>query len=99
FVDAHTIETGRGLRLRTDKIILSAGGTSRRLPIPGFELTSTHSDAWSLTALPPSMIVVGAGATGGQVASIFQALGTGVQLFQAGPRVLPTEDEDISAVV
>ena len=49
FVDAHTIETGRGLRLRTDKIILSAGGTSRRLPIPGFELTSTHSDAWSLS--------------------------------------------------
>ena len=99
FVDAHTIETGRGLRLRTDKIILSAGGTSRRLPIPGFELTSTHSDAWSLAAVPPSMIVVGAGATGVQVASIFQALGSRVQLFQAGPRILPTEDEDVSAVV
>jgi pyruvate/2-oxoglutarate dehydrogenase complex dihydrolipoamide dehydrogenase (E3) component len=99
FVDAHTIESGRGLRLRTDKIILSAGGTSRRLPIPGFELTSTHSDAWSLAAVPPSMIVVGAGATGVQVASVFQALGSRVQLFQAGPRILPTEDEDISAVV
>ena len=99
FVDAHTIETGRGLRLRTDKIILSAGGTSRKLPIPGFEFTSTHSDAWSLAAIPPSMIVVGAGATGVQVASIFQALGSRVQLFQAGPRILPTEDEDISAVV
>jgi pyruvate/2-oxoglutarate dehydrogenase complex dihydrolipoamide dehydrogenase (E3) component len=99
FVDAHTIETGRGLRLRTDKVILTAGGTSRRLPIPGFELTSTHSDAWSLTAVPPSMIVVGAGATGVQVASIFQALGSEVQLFQAGPRILPTEDEDVSAVV
>jgi pyruvate/2-oxoglutarate dehydrogenase complex dihydrolipoamide dehydrogenase (E3) component len=99
FVDAHTIETGRGLRLQTDKIILSAGGTSRRLPIPGFELTSTHSDAWSLTAVPPSMIVVGAGATGVQVASIFQAFGSRVQLFQAGPRILTTEDEDISTVV
>ena len=99
FVDAHTIETGRGLRLGTDKIILSAGGASRRLPLPGFEWTSTHSDAWSLTAVPPSMIVVGAGATGVQVASIFQALGSRVQLFQAGPRILPTEDEDVSAVV
>jgi pyruvate/2-oxoglutarate dehydrogenase complex dihydrolipoamide dehydrogenase (E3) component len=99
FVDAHTIETGRGLRLGTDKIILSAGGASRRLPLPGFELTSTHSDAWSLTAVPPSMIVVGAGATGVQVASIFQALGSQVQLFQAGPRILPTEDEDVSTVV
>ena len=99
FVDAHTIETGRGLRLRTDKIILSAGGTSRRLPIPGFELTCTHSDAWNLAAVPPSMIVVGAGATGVQVASIFQAFGSQVQLFQAGPRILTTEDEDVSAVV
>ena len=99
FVDPHTIETERGLRLRADKIILSAGGTSRRLPIPGFEWTSTHSDAWSLTAVPPSMIVIGAGATGVQVASIFQAFGSRVQLFQAGPRILPTEDEDVSAVV
>jgi pyruvate/2-oxoglutarate dehydrogenase complex dihydrolipoamide dehydrogenase (E3) component len=99
FLDAHTIETGRGLRLQTDKIILSAGGTSRRLPIPGFELTSTHSDAWSLAAVPLSMIVVGAGATGVQVASIFQALGSRVQMFEAGPRILPTEDEDVSAVV
>ena len=99
FIDAHTVETESGLRLRADKIILSAGGTSRRLPIPGFEWTGTHSDAWSLTAVPPSMIVVGAGATGVQVASIFQALGTQVQLFQAGPRILPTEDEDVSAAV
>ena len=99
FIDAHTVETESGLRLRADKIILSAGGTSRRLPIPGFEWTGTHSDAWSLTAVPPSMIVVGAGATGVQVASVFQAFGTQVQLFQAGPRILPTEDEDVSAAV
>jgi pyruvate/2-oxoglutarate dehydrogenase complex dihydrolipoamide dehydrogenase (E3) component len=99
FIDPHTIETESGLRLRADKIILSAGGTSRRLPIPGFEWTATHSDAWSLTAVPPSMIVVGAGATGVQVASIFQAFGSKVQLFQAGPRILPTEDEDVSAVM
>ena len=99
FVDSHTVETERGLRLRADKIILCAGGTSRRLPLPGFELTATHSDAWSLTAVPPSMIVIGAGATGVQVASIFQAFGSRVQLFQAGPRILPTEDEDVSAVV
>jgi dihydrolipoamide dehydrogenase len=45
------------------------------------------------------MIVVGAGATGAQVASIFNAFGTRVQLFQAGPRILPTEDADVSAAV
>lgn len=47
FVDPHTIETASGLRLHADKIILCAGGTSRRLSIPGFELTATHSDAWA----------------------------------------------------
>ena len=45
------------------------------------------------------MLVVGGGATGVQVASIFNAFGSRVQLFQAGPRILPTEDEDVSAAV
>jgi pyruvate/2-oxoglutarate dehydrogenase complex dihydrolipoamide dehydrogenase (E3) component len=71
FVDQHTIETENGLRAQADKIILCAGGTSRRLAVPGFELTATHSDTWSLTAFPPSMLVIGGGATGAQVASIF----------------------------
>ena len=45
------------------------------------------------------MLVVGAGATGVQVASIFNAFGSQVQLFQTGPRILPSEDEDVSAAV
>jgi dihydrolipoamide dehydrogenase len=96
FVEPHTIETCTGLRLHADKIIICTGGVSRRLPIPGFELTSTHSDAWALTSVPPSMLVVGAGATGMQVASIFNAFGSRVQLFEAGPRILATEDADIA---
>ena len=99
FVDPHTLETENGLQLHAEKFILCAGGTSRRLSVPGFELTATHSDAWGLTAVPPSMLVVGAGATGVQVASIFNAFGSQVRLLQAGPRILPTEDDDVSAAV
>ena len=99
FADLHTIETESGLRLQAEKIIICTGGVSRRLSVPGFELTATHSDAWGLTSVPPSMLVIGAGATGAQVASIFSAFGSRIQLFQAGPRILPTEDEDVSAVV
>lgn len=99
FVDSHTIETAAGLRIRAERIVLCTGGVSRRLAVPGAELTATHSDAWSLTSVPPSMIVVGAGATGVQVASIFRAFGTRVALFQAGERILPTEDADVSAAV
>lgn len=99
FVDSHTVETERGLRLQADRFILATGGASRRLSVPGFELTSTHSDAWALTAVPPSMLVIGGGATGAQLASIFNAFGTRVELFQSGPRIIPTEDEDVSAAV
>ncbi len=99
FVDAHTIETDRGFRCESERVILCAGARTRRLPVEGSELTATHSDVWELTSIPRSLIVVGAGATGMQVASIFAAFGTEVALFEAAPRILPGEDEDVSAAV
>jgi len=99
FVDAHTIETQSGLQMRAERIILCAGGTSRRLSVPGAELTATHSDAWALKEIPQSILVIGAGMTGAQVASIFHAFGSRILLFQRAARILPNEDEDISAAV
>jgi dihydrolipoamide dehydrogenase len=99
FTDAHTLASGSGLRLEADRIILCTGGVARRLAVPGAGLTATHSDAWSLTAVPASMLVIGGGMTGLQVASIFHAFGTTVTVFQRGPRILPDEDEDVSREV
>ena len=99
FVDPHTIETASGLRLSAAKIVICTGGISRQLTVPGSQFTATHSDAWSLTSVPPSILVLGAGATGVQVASVFNAFGSKIQLFHAGPRILPTEDEDVSSAV
>jgi pyruvate/2-oxoglutarate dehydrogenase complex dihydrolipoamide dehydrogenase (E3) component len=99
FSDPHTVITETGLELKADKIIICAGGVSRKLPIPGFELTSTHSSAFSLTSVPPSMLVIGGGATGVQVASIFTSFGSRVQLFEAGPRILAAEDAEVAAAV
>ena len=96
FVDPHTIKSEQGLRLHADKFILCAGGTHRALPVPGAELVGSHRDAWTLTAVPDSMLVIGAGATGVQIASVFAELGSRVMLFEAGPRILATEDEDVS---
>ena len=64
--------------------------------VPGAELVGSHRDAWTLTTVPESLLVVGAGATGVQVASVFTELGSQVTLFEAGPRILATEDEDVS---
>lgn len=99
FIDPQTVETAGGQRLQADRFIICTGGVSRKLTVPGAELTATHSDAWALTAVPPSMIVIGCGATGAQVASVFNAFGTRIQLFQAGPRIVPTEDEEVSAAI
>src|SRR5687767_11822632 len=99
FTDAHTLETESGQRLRADKFIICTGGISRPLAVPGAKLTVTHSDAWGLTAVPPSMIVIGGGATGAQVASVFNAFGSRITLFHSGPRIVPTEDEEVSTAV
>jgi pyruvate/2-oxoglutarate dehydrogenase complex dihydrolipoamide dehydrogenase (E3) component len=99
FLDPHTVVTEAGLRLQADKIIICVGGVSRRLPIPGFELTSTHGSALALTEVPPSMLVIGGGATGVQVASIFNAFGSRVELFETGPRILSAEDKDVATAV
>ena len=99
FADQHTITTEAGLHLQADKIVICVGGVSRRLPVPGFEFTSTHSSAFALTEVPRSMLVIGGGATGMQVASIFNAFGCRVELFEMGPRILAAEDEDIAAAV
>jgi dihydrolipoamide dehydrogenase len=99
FLDPHTVEADGVPPVRADKIILCPGGTSRRLEVPGFELTATHSDAWHLTSVPPSLLVIGAGATGVQVASIFNAFGSRVRLVEVAPHILMTEDEDVSRAV
>ena len=74
----------------------SAGGS----PMPGFELTATHSDAWSLTSVPPSMLVHRrrrdrrAGRVG--VQRLRHARASCSRRARASS---PTEDEDVSAAV
>jgi pyruvate/2-oxoglutarate dehydrogenase complex dihydrolipoamide dehydrogenase (E3) component len=49
--------------------------------------------------VPPSLVVIGAGATGVQVASIFNAFGSQVHLVEIAPRILMSEDQEVSAAV
>ena len=99
FVGPHVIESDNGPRLRAANVIVCTGGASRQLAVPGFELTSTHSDAWHLASVPDSLLVIGAGATGVQVASIFNAFGSRVTLFEAAPHILMSEDEQVAAAM
>lgn len=99
FIDPHTLELPDGSRLEARKFILCAGGRARRLDFPGAEQALVHSDIWSLSALPRSLVVVGGAATGCQLASIFNGFGSQVTILERSPRILALEDEAVSSAV
>jgi dihydrolipoamide dehydrogenase len=81
-------------------IILATGSVAR--PVPGTEFGGRvigTEEAWALQDLPKTMAVVGAGASGAEIASAYARLGTETLLYEALDRVLPTEDADISRLV
>jgi dihydrolipoamide dehydrogenase len=80
-------------------IVLATGSVPK--PIPGTEFGGRiigTEGAWALESLPETMAVLGAGASGSEIASAYGRLGTKVHLFEMLDRVLPTEDADISKV-
>ena len=87
-------------QIAANTIILATGSVKK--PIPGTEFGGRvigTEEAWALEELPKSMAVVGAGASGAEIASGYARLGTEVLLLEALDRVLPTEDADISKLV
>lgn len=99
FADAHGILLPDGRLLRADRFIVAGGGHARSLPMPGAELALTHSDVWALRELPTRLVIVGAAATGTQLASVYSDFGSEVTLVEVAPRILPGEDEAISAAM
>jgi pyruvate/2-oxoglutarate dehydrogenase complex dihydrolipoamide dehydrogenase (E3) component len=99
FADEHTLRLQDGTCLQANKFILCTGGHARRLDFPGAEYTLSHKDIWSLTALPSRVAIVGAAATGCQIASVLNAFGVQVTLLERSPRILRAEDVDVSAVI
>ena len=81
-------------------IILATGSVKRS--IPGVEFGGRvigTEEAWALPELPARLAIVGAGASGAEIASGFARLGSEVKLFEMLDHVLPTEDADISRLV
>src|SRR5215217_1503709 len=99
FLNGHTLALGDGTRLSGEKFIVCAGGHARRMGFQGAEHALTHSDVWTMKGLPSSVAVVGAAATGCQLASVFAAFGSRVRLLEVAPRILGGEDEVISSGV
>jgi dihydrolipoamide dehydrogenase len=93
--DANVVVGGEVHDAKT--VVIATGSVGR--PIPGTEFGGRvigTEGAWGLSELPGSIAVVGAGASGAEIASAYARLGSETLLFEALDRVLPTEDADIS---
>jgi dihydrolipoamide dehydrogenase len=89
---------GATAELETTYTMLATGSAARSLP--GVEIDGkvilTNPEILQLSAIPKSLVIVGAGAVGVEFASIFRTFGTEVTILEALPRIVPLEDEDIS---
>ncbi len=82
------------------KVILATGSLAQA--IPGVEFSDRVVDtwgAWSLPEQPQSIAVVGAGASGSEIASAYIRFGTDVKLIEMLDQILPAEDKDVARVV
>lgn len=97
-----SVQTAGGKQaLHAKNIVLATGSAPRSLP--GVEIDGrtvlTNDSILSLPARPQSLAVIGAGAVGVEFASMFRSFGTKVMILEMLPRLLPLEDEEISAAL
>ena len=96
-------EAAGGRRLLPARhVLVATGARARRWP--GLEAADpdriwSYREALAPKAVPASLLVVGAGAIGMEFASFYAALGTRVTVVEAQARVLPAEDDEVSAFV
>ena len=86
-------------RRRSPNIIIATGARARTLPglEPDGKLIWTYKEAMVPEAMPKSLLVLGSGAIGIEFASFYNALGAKVTVVEIVDRILPVEDEEISA--
>ena len=98
-VEVHGVQ-GEKRALRPRKGIIVATGSAPR-SVPGVEIDRrrivTSDQAIHLAEIPESLVVLGAGAVGVEFASIFRRFGSDVTIIELLPRLVPQEDEAISA--
>ena len=90
---------GRVLKFR--RAVIATGGRPQIPPIPGFATLRhlTSDNVFELREQPRSLLVIGGGPIGCELAQAFALLGTAVTLIETEPRLLPREDRDAAEIV
>ena len=100
FLDEQTILVD-GDELRGGRIIIATG--ARPAELKGFEFDESvifsSTGVLGLKELPKSLLVLGGGAIGCEMAQVFAIFGVEVTLIEAADRLLPTEDIDVSSAI
>jgi len=90
---------GKASEIEAKNILLATGSEARSLPGVDFDGKTilSNREILGLPEVPKSLIVVGAGAVGVEFASIYNSFGAEVTVLEMLPRIVPVEDEEISA--
>jgi dihydrolipoamide dehydrogenase len=95
------LKAGGSRTIQCKHVILATGARAKEIPAIGLagdgDRIWTYRDAMTPKAHPKSLLVVGSGAIGLEFASFYRALGSEVTVVEALDRILPVEDEEISA--
>jgi dihydrolipoamide dehydrogenase len=90
---------GKKTAIEASNVLMVSGSEAKSLPgiEPDHKTILTNRSIIELPEIPKTLVVVGAGAVGVEFASIYNSFGTRVTILEALPRVVPVEDEEISA--
>jgi len=95
------LKAGGERTVQAKHVILATGARARTMPQLGLEPDGdrvwTYREALVPKATPKSLVVIGSGAIGIEFASFYRALGAEVTVVEVLPRILPVEDEEVSA--
>ena len=95
FVDSHTVAVG-DRKITANRIFICTGTKPSRPPIPGLETIDnllTNENLFHLDGIPESMLIIGGGAIGSEMAQAFSRLGCKTTIVQMDPHLLPFADK------
>jgi pyruvate/2-oxoglutarate dehydrogenase complex dihydrolipoamide dehydrogenase (E3) component len=101
FEDPHTLIVGEDRRLRAKNVLICTGSRAIRPDIPGLAEAGfwTNEGAFDLEELPRTLVVIGGGPIGVEMAQAFRRLGSEVTILQRGPHLLPKDDRDVVEIL
>jgi dihydrolipoamide dehydrogenase len=95
------LKAGGTRTVQAGAVIVATGARARTIPAIGLvgdgDRIWTYRDAMTAKSLPKSLLVIGSGAIGIEFASFYRAFGAEVTVIEAMDRILPVEDEEVSA--